>query len=293
MDEITLKAHAKINIGLDVTGRRADGYHLVDMVMQTVGLCDIVTVRKVITGENANRISLTCSNPAVPLGAKNIAYKAAEKIIQAHEIEDGVAVHIEKNIPMAAGMAGGSTDAAAVILAMNEIFSLGMSTEQMDRIALKLGADVPFCLRKGTWRSCGIGELLTQLPDMEPCYVLIVAQDLEVSTKLVYQALDNLPVPVHPNMVAVLDAIYHQNAHSAAVNMGNILEQVTFEMFPHLKKVKEVMLDAGADGAAMTGSGPTVFGIFTDRKRAVAAQGFFEEHTEFGKPILTGLIGSA
>ena len=163
MNEITRKAYAKINIALDVTGRRADGYHLVDMVMQTVELHDLVTVRS-LPGE-AGKIALTCSSPKVPTGIANIAYRAALAVMEESGITDGVSIHIEKNIPMAAGMAGGSTDAAAVISIMNELFSLQMPQEVQDAIALKLGADVPFCLRRGTWRAQGIGEVLMKLPD--------------------------------------------------------------------------------------------------------------------------------
>ena len=288
MNEITLDAYSKINLALDVTGKRDDGYHLVKMVMQTVGIHDRVTLRKV-DGQSEN-ISLTCSNPKVPLGESNIAWKACKKVIQAKGLNAKVGIHIEKNIPMAAGMAGGSTDAAAVILGMNELFELGMSQEEMDDIAVKLGADVPFCLRRGTYLSEGIGEVLTKLEDAPECAVLVANPPFEVSTAKVYSSLDELKCAAHPDVDRLICTIKDKDIQSLAGAMGNILELVTEPQYEIITQIKEKMLELGCLGSMMTGSGPTVFGLFEDASKAQLAFEYFKGKPELGKSFLTEFI---
>lgn len=285
MNETVIKAFGKINLALDVTGRREDGYHLVKMIMQSVGISDEVTIRK-----NQGGINISCSNPLVPLGQSNIAWKAADKIIQKYKLAGGVDIHIEKNIPMAAGMAGGSADAAAVIKGMNELFDLDMAENEMDEIALKLGADVPFCLRKGTYLSEGIGELLTELASAPQCHVLVVNPPFEVSTATVYKALDSMEAPIHPDVDKAIDKLKCPDIKELASCMGNILQDVTAPDHPMIGKIIDKMVSLGAAGAMMTGSGPTVFGLFTEEDKAQKAKDWFEDNNNCGKVFLTEFV---
>ena len=285
--KVSLKAYGKINIGLDVTGRRPDGYHLVRMIMQTVDVCDVVTVENAGTRpENTGKgkpghISISCSKENVPSGEGNIAYRAAEKVMKLCNIGSDVKIDIEKNIPMAAGMAGGSTDAAAVIKGLNELFSLNLSAEKMDEIALSLGADVPFTLRHGTFLSEGIGEVLTELPGVPECSLLVVNPGFEVSTKEIYSALDREESLSHPDIDALISRIEAADLTGMAKAMGNILADVCEKMHPEITALREKMVQMGALGSMMTGSGPTVFGIFADAAEAEKAGAYFTENTNF------------
>lgn len=297
MNTISLQAYGKINIGLDVTGRRFDGYHYVRMIMQTVGICDTVSVTadgmsgmsKGVSRQKA-RIFLTCDEPKVPRNEHNLAWKAAERIAGAYGLRGDIHIHLEKKIPMAAGMAGGSTDAAAVIKAMNILFGLRLSQEEMDMIALKLGADVPFCLRQGTWLSEGIGEKLTRITDAPKAHVLIVNPQFAVSTGDIYRALDDLEHPEHPDIDAMIGCIDAQDLFGLSQCMGNILASVTEKMHPRISEIRQKMLENGALGSLMTGSGPTVFGLYDDRDRAEGALRFFEDSSCYGKCFLTEFI---
>lgn len=271
MEEIRLKAYGKINIGLDVTGVREDGYHLVKMIMQTVDLCDEVCVSRRTAG-----ITISTDKPFVPADERNIAFKAAEKIAKAFNISSGVHIDIRKNIPVAAGMAGGSADAAAVIKAMDELFGLGMSPEKMDEIATELGADVPFCLRKGTYLAEGIGEKLKKLSDMPHCYALIINPGFGVSTPWAYKQIDAIDSIEHPNIDAMIDAINRKDAAGVAASMGNVLEQAVIPEYKIIGDIKNAMHRAGAMGALMSGSGPTVFGLFDNRMKREEALKMFE-----------------
>ena len=261
--QITRKAYGKINIGLDVTGKREDGYHLVKMILQTVDIHDDVTVRKAKSG-----ILLTCDDPDLPTDERNLAYRAAAAMIEAFHLEDGVSIDIKKRIPKEAGMAGGSTDAAAVILAMQELFDLNATTEELDAIALRLGADVPFCLRKGTWLAEGIGEKLTQLKDLPHADLVIIVPDFGISTKWAYEQVDAIPDLKHPDIDAIAQAIEAGDIAKAAKSMGNILEEVAVRNYPKIREIKETFLAHGAMGAMMSGSGSAVFGIFDDPTKA-------------------------
>lgn len=280
MKKTEIKAYGKVNLGLDVTGRREDGYHLVKMIMQTVDLYDVITVSAEDSRER--EIIIHCNNPEVPTDEKNLAYKAAARVCDRYNIISKIVIDIEKHIPAAAGMAGGSTDGAAVINAMDELFELNMSMEIKDEIAVKLGADVPFCLRKGTYLSEGIGEKLTPITDLAPCTMVIVKPQFGVSTVWAYKALDEYiethgeSQELHPDIDKLIEAVDQKDIYGVAANMGNILELVTLKEHPVLKEIKQTLVDWGALAALMSGSGPTVFGIFDDVNKADTALSNFE-----------------
>ena len=279
MEEVFRKAYGKVNLGLDVVGRRPDGYHLVRMVMQTVDVCDDIVVRK---GHAGSGLSLSCDHPEVPADERNLAWKAAMLVCRKYGIEPSFSITITKRIPAAAGMAGGSTDGAAVILALNELLELHMTMEEMDEIALQLGADVPFCLRRGTYLAEGIGEKLTKLPDLAPCSMVIVKPPFGVSTPWAYKALDEYlgSAPesgaAHPDIDLLMKALDRKDVSDTAAQMGNILESVVTREYPEILEIKKRLTDKGAVKALMSGSGPTVFGIFTDDKAAQEAFLCFE-----------------
>lgn len=260
---ITRKAYGKINLALDITGKREDGYHLVKMILQTVDLYDQITVERLEEG-----IVLTCDDPRVPTGEKNLAYKAARLMIQTFGLTEGVKIHIEKKIPMQGGMGGGSTDAAAVILAVNELFDLHADTDLLDKLAVTLGADVPFCLREGTYLAEGIGEKLTALPDAPHGYLVLIVPSFGISTAWAYARADEMEDLVHPDIAGMVKAIEKQDLVKMASGMGNILEQVAIAKHPEIQAVKDQLLQHGALGAMMTGSGSVIFGIFDDQKKA-------------------------
>ena len=279
MEEVFRKAYGKVNLGLDVVGRRPDGYHLVRMVMQTVDVYDDIVVRK---GHAGSGLSLSCDHPEVPADERNLAWKAAELVCRKYGVEPSFSITITKRIPAAAGMAGGSTDGAAVILALNELLELHMTMDEMDEIALQLGADVPFCLRRGTYLAEGIGEKLTKLPDLAPCSMVIVKPPFGVSTPWAYKALDEYlgSVPesgaAHPDIDLLMKALDRKDVSDIAAHMGNILESVVTREYPEILEIKKRLTDKGAVKALMSGSGPTVFGIFTDDKAAQEAFLCFE-----------------
>ncbi len=265
---IHLKALAKINLGLDVIGTREDGYHLVRMIMQTIDLYDWVTVRK---SESAG-ISLETNLNFLPTDEHNIAYQAVELLKQDFPQIGGVELRIHKCIPVAAGMAGGSTDAAAVLYGMNKLYHLGIPMNRLMEYGLKLGADVPYCLLRGTALAEGIGEKLTRLAPMPDCYILIAKPPVSVSTKLVYQSLDALKEPPHPQIDAQIHDLEIQDLAALAKHMGNVLESVTIPMHPQIAQIKEMMEAQGAVAAMMSGSGPTVFGVFSEEAKAYEAK---------------------
>lgn len=265
---IHLKALAKINLGLDVIGTREDGYHLVRMIMQTIDLYDWVTIRK----SNRAGIFLDTNLNFLPTDEHNIAYQAVKLLQQDFPQIGGVKLSIHKCIPVAAGMAGGSTDAAAVLYGMNQLYHLGIPMERLMEYGLRLGADVPYCLMRGTALAEGIGEKLTRLAPMPDCYILIAKPPVSVSTKLVYQTLDALEEPVHPPIDAQIQDLEAQDLTSLAHHMGNVLEDVTVPMHPQITQIKELMEQKGAISAMMSGSGPTVFGIFSEEAKAYEAK---------------------
>ena len=267
-DVIKLKALAKINLGLDVLGRRENGYHDVKMVMQTIYLYDNVTISK--TEEPG--IQIESNLFYLPVDENNIAYKAAKKLMDEFQIQEGVRIVLEKHIPVAAGMAGGSSNAAAVLVGMNRLFSLGLSQEDLMERGVSLGADVPYCVMRGTVLAEGIGEILTPLPPLPKCYVLIAKPGISVSTKQVYEKLDSKEIEEHPDIDGILDGLEHGDLRKIANSMGNVLEKVTIEDYPIIEDIKRTMKEAGALNAMMSGSGPTVFGLFEDKKAAMEAR---------------------
>lgn len=268
MNQIELKALAKINLGLDVLGRRENGYHDVRMVMQSIYLYDEVKIEKT----EAPGIALASNLSFLPTGEGNIAYKAAQLLTEEFEIGEGVKITLNKHIPVAAGLAGGSSNAAAVLFGMNRMFRLGLTQDELMARGVRLGADVPYCIMRGTVLAEGIGEELSVLPAMPKCTVLIAKPPVSVSTKVVYEALDAKEIVEHPDIDGIIAGLKKHSLKQVAACMGNVLEDVTIPMHPVIDRIKQEMIDAGALNAMMSGSGPTVFGLFESRGAAREAQ---------------------
>ncbi len=266
-NDISLKALAKINLGLDVVRRREDGYHEVRMIMQTIHLYDRLDIKR--TKESGIQIQTNLS--FLPVNENNLIYKAAKLLMDEFSITDGVSVKLDKRIPVAAGMAGGSTDAAAMLFGMNRLFSLGLTKRQLMERGVQIGADVPYCIMRGTALAEGIGEELSQLPPMVKCPVLIAKPSISVSTKFVYQNLKLDDATIHPDIDLLIEDIKAKNLYDIAAHMGNVLETVTIPNYPVIDEIKKHMLSHGAVGAMMSGSGPTVFGLFDDEATAKKA----------------------
>lgn len=267
-----LKAYGKINLGLDVVRRREDGYHEVRMIMQTVRVYDkIDLIRREQPG-----IGLTTNLYYLPDNENNLGYRAAKLLVDEFGLTEGLEIKIKKFIPVAAGMAGGSSDAAAVLFGVNKMFSLGLTMEQLMERGVKLGADVPYCIMRGTALSEGIGEILTPLPPMPQCQILIAKPPISVSTKAVYQnlKLSSLGPEAHPDIDRIKSAIAKHDLYGVSDHLGNILETVTIPSHPVIKELKDRMREMGAVNALMSGSGPTVFGLFVN---PAAAQEAYEE----------------
>lgn len=285
MDKIELKALGKINLGLDILGRRDNGYHDVRMVMQTVYLYDRVFLEKT----REDRIQIETNISYLPVNENNIAYKAADLLKKEFHMEGGVRIRLEKHIPVAAGMAGGSSDAAAVLFGMNRLFGLGLSEEELKERGVKLGADVPYCIMRGTVLAEGIGEILTPLPPMPKCYILIAKPPLSASTKTVYEKIDRQGIESHPDIDGILSGLSGGDINKVAASMGNVLEQVMLKEYPVLQTIKDVMIKAGALNAMMSGSGPTVFGVFDSRSRAKAAAARLKRQTPVKQTYVTNV----
>lgn len=268
MNRITLKAYAKINLGLDVVRRLENGYHEVRMVMQNIDLYDKVNIYRNRTGE----IKVNTNLGFLPTGPDNLVYKAAALLKDEFNIKDGVTLDLYKFIPVAAGMAGGSTDAAAVLKGMNKMFNLGLSDEELMVRGAKLGADIPYCIMGGTALAEGIGEVLTKLPDCPSCYVVIGKPPISVSTKYVYEHLVLDENTVHPDIDGIVDSINNGNIYGVADRLSNVLESVTETAYPIIGRIKTRMMDMGALNSIMSGSGPTVFGLFDDLEKANACK---------------------
>ena len=262
-----LQAFAKINLGLDVLGKREDGYHEVRMIMQTIRMYDQLDMRKSVEPG----IHLTTNKKYIPVDENNLVWRAAKLMMDTCGIIEGVSIHLHKVIPVAAGMAGGSADAAAVLFGINKMFGLGLSMTELEERGVKLGADVPYCLMRGTVLAEGIGEKLTPLLACPKCFVLLAKPPISVSTKMVYEKLDALEITEHPDIDGILNGLARKNIHKVAECMGNVLEQVTIPVYPVIEQIKNVMKEGGAMNAMMSGSGPTVFGLFEDRQSAKRA----------------------
>ena len=268
-DRIQLKALAKINLGLDVLRRREDGYHEVKMIMQTISLHDDLEIRRIKTPE----IQVKTNLYYLPTNENNLVYKAAKLLMDEFGIKEGVAIQLKKRIPVAAGMAGGSTDGAAVLWGMNQMYGLGLSRQELMERGVKKGADVPYCVQRGTALAEGIGERLSVLPSMPKCTILIAKPGISVSTKFVYENLhaNDLKPEQHPDVDRMIEAMKEKNLDLLCERMGNVLETVTIPAYPVIQEIKEHMMACGAAGAMMSGSGPTVFGIFHSPVQAKAA----------------------
>lgn len=284
---ITKKAYAKVNLGLDVIGRREDGYHEVRMIMQTVDICDVLT----FTRQERPGIVVTTDKEELPGDESNLIYKAARLVTETCSVREGIKIELQKKIPMAAGMAGGSTDAAAVFHGMNEMFGLGMDEDEMCALGVKIGADIPYCIKGGTALAEGIGEILTKLPDAPACVVLVAKPDIDVSTKYVYENLHAESLEYHPDIDGMRAAIEEGDLRGMAERMGNVLETVTVNAYPVIREIKEVMKKSGAWNALMSGSGPTVFGIFGEEEKARKAYNEIAQANLAGQLFLTGWAG--
>ncbi len=273
MDTIQMKALAKVNLGLDVIRRREDGYHEVKMIMQTLQLYDRITLEK----RDTCGITMETNLPFLPVNDQNIAYRAAKMLMDEFQIESGLHIKIDKHIPVAAGMAGGSTDGAAVLYGVNKMFHLGLTKCQLMERGVRLGADVPYCIMRGTVLSEGIGEVLTPVEPMPECYILVAKPPISVSTKHVYQNLKLDQIEKHPDIDGMINALKAQDLKGVTDRMENVLETVTIPEHPEIEQIKKQMMEAGALNAMMSGSGPTVFGIFDDKEQGMKAKEYVRE----------------
>jgi 4-diphosphocytidyl-2-C-methyl-D-erythritol kinase len=259
MDYIKLQARAKINITLDAVRKREDGYHDLRMIMQTVNLCDNIFIKRVA----GNDIEMKCGTSWLPCDERNLMYRAAKALKEHCDIKSGIYMELIKNIPIAAGLAGGSSDCAATLIGVNNLFELGLSNDELMAIGKSLGADVPYCIMRGTALAEGIGERLTALPAFPDCFILLAKPPISVSTAAVFGALDISALDTHPDTDKVISLIKSGDLRAVSQNMSNVLESVTIKQYPIIADIKSAMLKHGALGSIMSGSGPTVFGIFT------------------------------
>ena len=283
MDSIRLKARAKINLGLDVLGKREDGYHEVRMVMQTIGIYD----RLILTKIPEEEIRITSNLAFLPVNENNLIYKAIKLLKDEYHFPGGVSVDLNKFIPVAAGMAGGSTDAASTMFGVNRLFGLNLSMGKMMELGVRLGADVPYCVMRGTALAEGIGEKLTRITPVPHMWILIAKPQINVSTRLVYEQLDMGGIQKHPDIDGIIRAIEAQDVVRIAQSMGNVLENVTVPLYPVIETIKQDMLSHGAINAMMSGSGPTVFGIFPDEHTTLACQAFLKKKGDARQVYIT------
>ena len=274
MSSIELKSRAKINLSIDVLGKREDGYHLVEMIMQTIDLYDLIEINE----KDNDQITIKSTSDEIPLDCNNLVYKAANLIKKTFNINKGVEIHIKKNIPVAAGMAGGSSNAAAVLVGLNKLWNLNLSNQQLEKIGLKLGADVPFCINGGAVLASGIGEELTLIKGLtKDVCILVCKPDLFVSTKEVYECIDSKDIDKRPNNKFLIECLKNEDTRQLAENMFNVLEGVTMDKHPVIQQIKDIMTNNRALGAMMSGSGPTVFGLYENREDAVKCKAILEK----------------
>ena len=282
--KIVKKANAKINLGLDVLRRREDGYHEVKMIMQMVDLSDILTFES----RDDEEIHIMTNSGKLPCDENNLIYKAAMVLCAETGKKIGVDIYLEKRIPIAAGMAGGSTDAAATFLALNKMLGSPLSKEKLQEISVKVGADVPYCIMGGTALSEGIGEVLTPLPSPPQVHLLIAKPDADVSTAFVYKNLRLDTLEKHPDIDGMKKAIEDGDLQGIASRMENVLETVTIPAYPLIGQIKEVCKQEGAMNALMSGSGPTVFAMYTDKEKAENAAKRIREEMKIQEVFVTG-----
>ena len=262
-----LRAMAKINLRLDILGKRDDGYHEVRMLMQTIQMYDLLDIRR----KSSPGITLTTNLLYVPSDEINLVYKAAKLLMDEFDIQEGISMKLTKSIPVAAGMAGGSSDAAAAFVGVNKMFHLGLSEQELMERAVQIGADVPYCIMRGTALAEGIGEKLTRLPQLPKCYILVGKPAVNVSTKLAYENLDLQNMGAHPDIDGMISDIENGDLYTMVSRMGNVFEPGIIGKYPVIQEIKDLMEAHGALKAMMSGSGPTVFGIFDDKNKMKAA----------------------
>lgn len=255
-----LRAMAKINLGLDIIGKREDGYHEVRMIMQTIRMYDVLEIRK----KTSPGISLSTNLPYIPCDERNLVYKAAKILMDEFHVEEGLSMKLTKSVPVAAGMAGGSSDAAAAFVGVNRLFHLGLSQEELMKRAVQVGADVPYCVMRGTALAEGIGEKLTRLPELPGCYILIGKPGINVSTRTAYENLDLNEIRRRPDIDGMIRDIKNKDLYSMTGKMENVFEPGIMAKYPVIREIRDLMEKQGALKAMMSGSGPTVFGIFDD-----------------------------
>ena len=280
LEQITIAAPAKINLSLDITGKLENGYHALDTIMQTISIEDKITLAK--TGR---QISVLCDHPQVPQGNGNICHKAAEAFFEKTALEGSVIITIDKNIPVAAGLAGGSSDAAAVIKGLNLLYGTGLTQREMCEIGLKCGADVPYCIVAGTCRAKGIGEKLTKLPSFAGVYIVLVVPDFFVSTAWAYKNYDLNSPDEKPCTEELISYIRGRDIKNTAERMANVLESVTAKKHPEIQEIKNDIKKSGACGSVMSGSGPSVFGLFENEEKARIAFSVIRE--KYNRSYLT------
>lgn len=269
MNCIELKSRAKINLSIDVLGKRKDGYHLVEMIMQTIDLYDVIKIREL----SSDDIIIKSNSKDIPLDDTNIVYKAINLLKNKFNINKGIEVFLQKNIPIAAGMAGGSSNAAAILVGLNKLWSLNLSELDLQELGLNLGADVPFCISGKTALAKGIGEELTFVKGLpEDISILICKPEIFVSTKDVYEGLDLNNIQIRPNNEKLLEYLKEEDVSSLAKNMVNVLEGVTSNSYIEIKDIENTMMENGALGSMMSGSGPTVFGLYKNREDALSCK---------------------
>lgn len=268
MDKIELKAYGKINLGLDVIRKREDSYHDLDMIMQTVGVYDDIIITKQQADENAGQIVVTTDSCVLPNDKGNLAFMAAKVLMDKFNIKTKVKIHINKRIPIAGGMAGGSSDCAATLRGMNEMFDLQLSDEELQKIGVKLGADVPYCIVGGTARAQGIGDILTPLAPVPQCHIIIAKPNISVSTKFVYSHIRPKEITNHPDIEGMICAIENGDLQLLSQKIANVMEDVTIPQHGEIADIKKIMKDNGALNAMMSGSGPTVFGLYDNNVKA-------------------------
>ena len=262
-----LRAMAKINLGLDIIGKREDGYHEVRMIMQTIRMYDVLEIRK----KSSPGIFLSTNLPYIPCDERNLVYKAAKILMDEFHVEEGLSMKLTKSVPVAAGMAGGSSDAAAAFVGVNRLFHLGLSQEELMKRAVQVGADVPYCVMRGTALAEGIGEKLTRLPDLPGCYILIGKPGINVSTRTAYENLDLNEIRRRPDIDGMICDIKNKDLYSMTGKMENVFEPGIMAKYPVIREIRDLMEKQGALKAMMSGSGPTVFGIFENERECRSA----------------------
>lgn len=280
-----LRAFAKINLGLDILGKRDDGYHDVRMIMQTIQMYDVLEIQK----SETPGISLTANFPYVPCDEKNLAYKAAKLLMDEFHIEEGISIKLDKFIPVSAGMAGGSTDAAAALVGVNRLFNLRLTEKELMDRGVKIGADVPYCIMRGTALAEGIGEKLTRVPQMPQCWILIGKPGVNVSTKMAYESMKLDEIKERPDIDGMLEALKNGDLCGVTSRMKNVFEPGIIGRYPVIREIKELMESHGALKALMSGSGPTVFGVFDKEEKLEAAAAALRE-SELAKTVFATQI---